>query len=654
MTLSQEPGQTEPADAVAKIAKAAPDVVISAVDGLDNPAFYAGLHRDGISPEKIPVVSFSLDEDQVRRLPIGDVVGQYAAWDYLQTIDRPENREFVRMVKSKLGADRIVSDNFQIAYQSVMMWAETVRDGETDTEEINRKMLRQSRKAPEGIVSIDGENRNAWRPFFLGKVRPDGRSTSSGRCRDRSAPSRSRPPAAAKTGRPCSNEPLGYPNALARTGIATRLLIGFLAISLIPTVILTGVTTYIARRSLELTVRQRLLTVADAKTAQLENFIRERRGDAAVLGRSPVLVEIVPEITEVLEKSGAGSPEYQQAVESARKSLRNFSLIYGYPNVHIVGVDGSLLMSLKPDLEPGTNLLTGDMKGTALSEALIRSRTLLQSALSDFQIYPGRKHPAAFIAGPIFKDGVTIGLVAFEFDNNEVFRVFREYNGLGQTGETQAAMRVGDELIFVAPLRHDPEAAFHTRLRIGSDMASRCSAPCKGNADTASRVDYRGRKAMAPPGRTCRRSAGAWSSSRTSDEAFDLIYHQRVAMGVLLGLTTLIVDGRGAVEREQPVAADPGCRERRRAGRGRRPFGPDSHPCHRRGRPAPPGGRDDDRGPPRPDRPDSEVEHRAAVHRDRDRRDLAPAGADPDRLRRLDQRGRRRGQGDQRPPATSS
>src|SRR3954447_9604733 len=107
----------------------------------------------------------------------------------------------------------------------------------------------------------------------------------------------------------------------AHTGIATRLLVGFLAISLIPCVLLTAVTTYMARRSLELTVRQRLLTLSDAKMVQLENFIRERRGDATVLGRSPDLVELIPRLEEIRRASWADSPEYHQAVETSRKSL---------------------------------------------------------------------------------------------------------------------------------------------------------------------------------------------------------------------------------------------------------------------------------------------------------------------------------------------
>jgi methyl-accepting chemotaxis protein WspA len=329
-------------------------------------------------------------------------------------------------------------------------------------------------------------------------------------------------------------------SSLARTGIATRLLVGFLTLSLIPCVILTVVTTYISRRSLESTVRQRLLTLSDSKTIQLENFIRERRGDATVLGRSPILAEVLPQLQEALKTVQPESSEYRAAAEKSRRSLANFASVYGYPNIHIAGFDGVLLLSLKPEFEAGTNLLTGPLKETGLGEAFLRARTLLQSVLSDFQIYPGRTEPAAFIAGPISKDGVVIGVVIFEFGNREVFRVFREYNGLGATGETQAAMRIGDELTFVAPLRHDPEAAFHARVRLGSDRGIPMQRAVLGQRGYGEETDYRGHRVVA-----------AWSYlpsfrwgmvvKQDIDEAFELIYHQRLANFALLGVTALIV-----------------------------------------------------------------------------------------------------------------
>ena len=81
---------------VEAIRKAKPDVIISTVVGDSNEPFYRRLQAAGILPERTPVLSFSIAEDELRKLPLRDMVGDYAAWDYFQSIDRPENREFVR------------------------------------------------------------------------------------------------------------------------------------------------------------------------------------------------------------------------------------------------------------------------------------------------------------------------------------------------------------------------------------------------------------------------------------------------------------------------------------------------------------------------------------------------------------------------------
>jgi methyl-accepting chemotaxis protein WspA len=333
---------------------------------------------------------------------------------------------------------------------------------------------------------------------------------------------------------------MSWTSPLAQTGIATRLLAAFLALSLIPCVILASVTTFIARRSLESTVRQRLLTLSDSKSVQLENFIRERRADAAILGRLPEVVDVLPRLEELNRTTGIATPEFRAAAEKMRRGLITFASVYGYPNIHLVGFDGVLLLSVKPEFEAGTNLLTGPLKDTSLGEVFHRSRSLLQATLSDFQLYPGRSEPASFIAAPIVREGVVLGVVIFEFSNSEVFRVFRDYNGLGATGETSAAIRAGDELVYVAPMRHEPEAAFRIRSRLGSENGVAMQRAIQGDRDYATVTDYRGHRVVAA---WTYLPAYRWGLVVKQDvsEAFELIDRQRVATVTLLGATVTIV-----------------------------------------------------------------------------------------------------------------
>jgi urea transport system substrate-binding protein len=169
------PDSTDVAGLVDKIKEAAPDVVISTLEGAANAPFYEGLARAGVRADKTPVVSFSITEEELRTLPLKDVAGHYAAWHYFQSVDRPENAAFVRKFKARYGADRVTNDGATCAYNGVRLWAQTVTEAGTDDVPAVRKAVRrQSLDAAEGVVSIDAGNLQNWRPFLVGKIRPDG------------------------------------------------------------------------------------------------------------------------------------------------------------------------------------------------------------------------------------------------------------------------------------------------------------------------------------------------------------------------------------------------------------------------------------------------------------------------------------------------
>ncbi len=167
-------GSTAVDDLVAAIKRAKPDVVISTVVGDTNLVFYRKLAEAGIGPREVPVISFSIAEDELRHMPVRDLVGDYAAWNYFQSIDTEANREFVRKFKARWGSDRVTSDVMVAAYNSVWLWAQAV--AEADTEQVtavHKTVSRQSRSAPEGIISIDATTLHTWRPVYIGRIRGD-------------------------------------------------------------------------------------------------------------------------------------------------------------------------------------------------------------------------------------------------------------------------------------------------------------------------------------------------------------------------------------------------------------------------------------------------------------------------------------------------
>jgi urea transport system substrate-binding protein len=160
---------------IAAIKAAAPDVVLSTVIGDGNKPFYTQMAQAGLPPGRLPVVSFTIGEDELRDLPVKDMIGDYAAWSYFQSIDNSVNRSFVQRFKDRYGAERTTGDSIVAAYNAVKLWAQTVKEiGSDATAEIRKAIRRESLSAPEGVVSIDSETLHTWRPFYLGKVRGDG------------------------------------------------------------------------------------------------------------------------------------------------------------------------------------------------------------------------------------------------------------------------------------------------------------------------------------------------------------------------------------------------------------------------------------------------------------------------------------------------
>ena len=187
---------------MAAIKNAAPDIVLSTVVGDANKPFYEQLARAGLTPGKMPVLSFTIGEDELRELPVNQMIGDYAAWSYFQSIDSPVNRSFVQQFKARYGAERTTSDSIAAAYNGVNLWAQAVREvGTESTSEVRTALRRQSREVARrhhhrGLPKRCTRGAHSTSARFEQTVS----STSSGASRSRSGPFPTRSYAAAPTG----------------------------------------------------------------------------------------------------------------------------------------------------------------------------------------------------------------------------------------------------------------------------------------------------------------------------------------------------------------------------------------------------------------------------------------------------------------------
>jgi len=160
---------------IQKIIQVKPDVILNTINGDSNIAFFKALQAAEISSSKIPVMSLSIGETELSNMDKRTVVGNYATWNYFQSIPTPENNNFVERFKQKYGSQRVIDDPMEAAYFGVYLWAQAVQDANTaDAEKVQQTIKKQSFYAPEGNVYVDPETLHTWRSVKIGKIRDDG------------------------------------------------------------------------------------------------------------------------------------------------------------------------------------------------------------------------------------------------------------------------------------------------------------------------------------------------------------------------------------------------------------------------------------------------------------------------------------------------
>lgn len=146
-----------------------PDVVFNTINGDSNLAFYYHLGQTGNSPDKIPVMAFSIGEVELRDIGLS-VIGHYACCGYFQCIETEENRKFIKQFKDRYGKNRVVSDPVVSAYLQPFLWKQLVEKSNSfDISILKRNISGIAHNGPAGRIKIH-RNHHAVRPALIGKV----------------------------------------------------------------------------------------------------------------------------------------------------------------------------------------------------------------------------------------------------------------------------------------------------------------------------------------------------------------------------------------------------------------------------------------------------------------------------------------------------
>jgi len=150
--------------------------VVSTINGDANVPFYKELGNQGIKAEDIPVVAFSVGEEELSGIDTKPLVGHLAAWNYFMSVKKPENAAFIakwhKFIKSK---KRVVNDPMEAHYIGFQMWVQAVEQaGTTNVDAVRQAMYGQKARSLSGYTVTMNTNHHLSKPVMIGEIQPNG------------------------------------------------------------------------------------------------------------------------------------------------------------------------------------------------------------------------------------------------------------------------------------------------------------------------------------------------------------------------------------------------------------------------------------------------------------------------------------------------
>ncbi|UWR10700.1 urea ABC transporter substrate-binding protein [Sulfitobacter mediterraneus] len=149
--------------------------VISTINGDANIGFYKELAAAGVSADDIPVIAFSVGEEELTGLDTSNLVGHLAAWNYFQSAESDMNTEFVETWKATMGEERVTNDPMEAHYIGFNMWVNAATAaGSTEVDTVRAAMYGQEYPNLTGGMAVMLPNHHLAKPVLIGEIQEDG------------------------------------------------------------------------------------------------------------------------------------------------------------------------------------------------------------------------------------------------------------------------------------------------------------------------------------------------------------------------------------------------------------------------------------------------------------------------------------------------
>jgi PAS domain S-box-containing protein len=274
--------------------------------------------------------------------------------------------------------------------------------------------------------------------------------------------------------------------------IKLKLTIIFLAIALIPTFFVGVLTFNNYEHSLEATHLSSLRNLVAFKTDKIEAYFNGLKANIEIARSIYNIEQNLPVLTRLA--NGVDNPEFLASKKMLDAQLQEMQAVLGLLDIMLVNSEGKVVYSSNPE-HFSKNFLK------ALPDPLQKAFEQGKDKIYFTDIFPNEAENnklGMLVTAPVFDFGNSfIGVIAFELDMAPVYSLIQDATGLGNTGEILLGKKIGNQVVYLNKLRHDPQAALQKRITIGDKIGRPIQEAAQGKSGAGTAFDYRGKQVVA-------------------------------------------------------------------------------------------------------------------------------------------------------------
>jgi signal transduction histidine kinase len=266
----------------------------------------------------------------------------------------------------------------------------------------------------------------------------------------------------------------------------------FLAIASIPLLIVSTLTYTKYKNSLEANRLSSLQDIAALKADKIEAYFAGLKANIEVAQGYYNIKKNLPVLTRLVHDPN--NPQFLAAKKQLDEQLQKMQSVLGLSDIMLVNSKGRVVYSSSPSHYSKDFMeILPDTKQKAFAEGKNRvyfSDVFLSKAESN--------RFAMLVTAPAFDfDGTVTGVIAFEVEMGSIYKLIQDVTGLGDTGEVLLGEKIGNDVVYLHPLRHDPEAVLKKSISIGGKLGGPIQEAVQGKTGSGRLIDYRGENVIA-------------------------------------------------------------------------------------------------------------------------------------------------------------